>query len=301
MHPIYNGGALWRECVDKLVQLKLEFLTIVIDSSSTDGSYEYTIKNDIKCIQIDKKEFNHGGTRNIFLELLDGEEYLVFLTQDALIESRKSIELMLDFFDDDLVGAVCGRQKPHTNANPLASHARKFNYPSTSSVKSINQKNKYGVKTAFLSNSFAAYRVSALEKVGCFPEDTILCEDMYVAAKMLIAGLKIAYSSESIAFHSHNYTFIEEFMRYFDIGVFHKNQPWVQKELGKIRGEGLKFMVSELTYLIKAKQYSYIPRSILMSISKFLGYKMGLLYNIFPKRLVLSLSMHKAYWQKLFK
>ena len=42
------------------------------------------------------------------------------------------------------------------------------------------------MKTAFNSNSFAAYRRKALKDVGGFPINTILSEDMYVTAKMLL-------------------------------------------------------------------------------------------------------------------
>ena len=83
-----------------------------------------------------------------------------------------------------------------------------------------------GIKAAFLSNSFAAYRRSALESVGGFPSDTIFGEDTFAAAKMLLNGWKIAYSAEATVYHSHNLTFIEEFRRYFDIGVFHSREKW---------------------------------------------------------------------------
>ena len=59
-----------------------------------------------------------------------------------------------------------------------------------------------GIKTAFLSDSFAAYRCDALADVGGFP-DVPACEDMYVGAKLLQAGYTIVYAAEAQVYHSH--------------------------------------------------------------------------------------------------
>jgi len=51
----------------------------------------------------------------------------------------------------------------------------------------------YGIKTAFLSNSFSAYRKKALQEIGWFKDNLILGEDTYAGAKLLLKGYKIAY------------------------------------------------------------------------------------------------------------
>lgn len=50
----------------------------------------------------------------------------------------------------------------------LAVHARNFNYSSKSIVKSKADTEKLGIKTVFMSNSFAAYRRSVFEALGGF-------------------------------------------------------------------------------------------------------------------------------------
>lgn len=100
----------------------------------------------------------------------------------------------------------------------------------------VTQKN--GVKTVFMSNSFSAYRIDVLQQLGGFPSDTILCEDMYFTAKAVLAGYKVAYVSEAVVRHSHNYSAVEEFKRYFDIGVFHADEPWIREKFGGAGGEG---------------------------------------------------------------
>ena len=89
-----------------------------------------------------------------------------------------------------------------------------------------------------MSNSFSAYRISAFEKLGGFPSNTILCEDMYFTAKAVKAGFKVAYTTNAVVRHSHNYTPMEEFKRYFDIGVFHQMNHgyvriWGREEKGR--------------------------------------------------------------------
>ena len=84
------------------------------------------------------------------------------------------------------------------------------------------------MKTAFNSNSFAAYRRKALKDVGGFPINTILSEDMYVTAKMLLKNWSVAYCADAKVYHSHNYTIWQEFKRYFDIGVFHAKEAWIR-------------------------------------------------------------------------
>jgi rhamnosyltransferase len=61
-----------------------------------------------------------------------------------------------------------------------------------------------GLKTCFLSNSFAAHRLSALRQAGGFAPDLILGEDMHLAARLLLAGHAIRYQTSAQVYHSHN-------------------------------------------------------------------------------------------------
>ena len=179
---------------------------------------------------IKRSEFDHGGTRQYGVDSFHDIDVCVFLTQDAILSDCDSLNKILEPFHDDRVAAVCGRQLPRKHAAPIEAHARLYNYSSKSFVRSINDVKKFGLKTAFISNSFAAYRVSALNEVGGFPNNVIFGEDMYVAAKLLKSGYKIAYAADACVYHSHNYSILQEFSRYFDMGVFHAREPWIRQE-----------------------------------------------------------------------
>ncbi|WP_242495476.1 glycosyltransferase [Salinicola tamaricis] len=220
-------------CLERLLDsLPAEFPLFVIDSSSSDGTQELLAERQVDYEVIPQREFNHGGTRQKAVVDRPGYEFYVYLTQDAYLVEPSAISKLLAYFDDKEVGAVCGRQLPHLDANPLAKHARLFNYPVDSEIKSLEDAAWLGLKVAFMSNSFAAYRVEALTEVGGFPGDVIVAEDMFVAARMLQSGWKVAYAGDACCRHSHNYRPIEEFRRYFDTGVFHICQPWIQENWG---------------------------------------------------------------------
>lgn len=294
--PTRNGGQLWEQCVEGVLKQRHQPSSVlVIDSSSTDNTAVYAPKCGFSLLDIDAATFNHGGTRNIGARCIGDEDVVVFLTQDAVLTDECCIEQMLMPFLESDVGAVCGRQLPHHDANPLATHARLFNYPDQSRIKSASDIQELGLKVAFMSNSFAAYRRDIFEKLGGFPENTILAEDMYLTAKMILAGYKVAYCAEAAVRHSHNYTPWEEFRRYFDTGVFHACEPWIQKRLGGSSGEGLRFVKSELRYLWLHAPL-WIPRSLLTTACKLLGYKLGKNFQKLPKSWRPYFSMYKSYW-----
>ncbi|MGD9679418.1 MAG: glycosyltransferase family 2 protein, partial [Vulcanibacillus sp.] len=270
-----NPSAYIKSIINALEHLATKTDSIlVIDSDSDDGSLFYSEILSFDVHKISRQYFNHGATRQLALTLCPDADILIYMTQDAFLATPNAIKNILAPFEDEKVGAVCGRQLPHTDATPIAAHARLFNYPAVSSVKEKTDIPRIGIKAAFLSNSFAAYRRTALMDVGGFPSDVILSEDTYVAAKMLQAGWKLAYAAEATCYHSHNYSMKEEFERYFDIGVFHSREKWFIESLGKAEGEGKRFVLSEQKYLLKHATW-LIPSAILRTGLKLIGYKLG--------------------------
>lgn len=236
--PTYNGRADLARLLDSLDKQSAKFDLFVVDSSSTDGTHELAQSRVRNLVTIPSSQFNHGGTRQMLVSQNPGYDVYVFMTQDAYLDDSQAIEYLVSPFADELVGAVCGRQLAHVGANPLAKHARMFNYPDNTQIKTFADAPLLGLKTAFMSNSFAAYRGKALLEVGGFPEHVIFAEDMYAAAKMLLAGWKVAYAGNAACRHSHNYTLAEEFRRYFDMGVFHAREAWIRERFGGAGGKG---------------------------------------------------------------
>ncbi|MDB5017693.1 MAG: Rhamnosyltransferase [Mucilaginibacter sp.] len=294
--PTLNAGKEWTKILKSINEQACEFKSkIAVDSGSNDDTVIEAKKFGFEVIEIEKREFNHGATRQLLVDACVDSDICVFITQDAILASSQSISNLVKAFDDPGVGMAYGRQLPHLNAEPLETHARLFNYPSTSEVLSIADHKRLGFKVFFCSNSFAAYRKSALVAVGGFPSDSIMGEDAIIAAKMLIAGLKKAYVAEATVYHSHSYTLDEEFKRYFDTRVFHEQNKWLINKFGRPTGEGIKFTKSELKYVFMNDLKS-IFKSITSLGSKWLGYKSGKYYKKIPTKVLRMLSMHKYYW-----
>lgn len=293
--PTFNGKSELARLFDSMRFLNSPVDTFIVDSSSRDGTQELARLHTEHVTVIPSAQFNHGGTRQRMVDLNPGYDIYVFLTQDACLVDPHAIDRMVEHFADPKVGAVCGRQLPHLDATPLARHARLFNYPEGIEVRTMADVPALGIKTVFLSNSFAAYRAQALREVEGFPAHVIFAEDMYVAAKMLMAGWKVAYAGNARCRHSHNYSIVEEFERYFDMGVFHAREPWIRQHFGGTAGEGVRYVLSELKFL--GFRYLYLwPAALLRNSMKFSGYKLGQLEAKLPLAIKRKLGMHKRYW-----
>jgi rhamnosyltransferase len=278
----------------KFQTMKADYF-LVLDSSSTDGTEEIAKAAGANFIVIPLEQFNHGGTRQICVDLVPDADIILFLTQDAILASPDSLEKLLTCFNDKSVSVAYGRQLPRKGAAPIEAHARIFNYPPYSQEKSLEDSTQLGIKTAFISNSFAAYRRESLISVGGFPENIILSEDMYVTAKMLMAGWKVLYCAESAVYHSHDFSIRQEFSRYYDIGVCHSKEFWILENFGRAELEGVKYIISEIKYLFYINPL-LIPLALFRDFVKLLGYKMGLKEKYLPVKLKRHMSMDKGYW-----
>jgi rhamnosyltransferase len=268
---------------------------LIIDSSSSDGTKDLVRTSGFKLHIITKSEFNHGATRQLALEVMKEAEVFVYLTQDAALAEPSSIQKLLEAFADPLVAACYGRQLPKLNAGAMETHARLFNYPNISCIRNLNNRKDKGIKSIFLSNSFSAYRREALMDVGGFPEDVIFGEDTVVTGRFHINGWKTAYVAEATVYHSHSYSFMQEFRRYFDVGVLHSRESWLLEQFGDIKGEGKKFVLSELQYLWN-HQRTQIPSAIIRTWLKVLAYRLGRNEARMSFRIKSRLSMNKNYW-----
>jgi rhamnosyltransferase len=295
--PTCNPGSSWSDFLTALQnQQTPPSQVIVLDSESTDGSAQAAQALGHTVHTVQRSQFNHGGTRQAGLDhYAQSADFAVFLTQDAILAHPESLAQLLTAFDDPSVAAAYGRQLPHANATPIAAHARFFNYPPVGHTLTLQDKDHKGIKTCFLSNSFAAYRLSALRQVGGFASDLILAEDMHLAARLLLAGHAIRYQASAQVYHSHNYSLREEMARYFDTGVFHARQNWLMGTFGSAGNEGWKFMTSEIKYLW---QYAPgdTPQALLRNFIKVAGFKLGRWSRVMPRAINKRLSMHKGYW-----
>lgn len=248
----------------------------------------------VEVFHIKKSEFDHGGTRRLG-ESFSGADILVYMTQDAVPEDLGLIYHLLKAFQNPEVKAACARQLPADDCGVIESYTREFNYPGKSRIKSKKDLEKLGIKTFFCSNVCAAYDHKTYRELGGFPRKAIFNEDMIYAGHLVQAGYSIAYVAEARVVHSHNYSFMQQFHRNFDLAVSQVDHPDVFSGV-KSEKEGIRLVMQTASYLVSIGQKKLIPKLVLDSAFKFLGYRMGKMYRKLPKWLVKACSMNKRYW-----
>ena len=294
--PTYNAAVFLPPLIRMLQEQTQEHELIIIDSDSTDGTREIIKNSGIQLLEIRKSDFNHGSTRNLGLKIAQ-HEIVIFMTQDALPASNdtlKEIVSMLTSRND--IAMAYGRQLPYTETKTFGRLARLTNYPAQSIIKNKAMIPTMGIKTCSCSNSFAAYKKTELVSIDGFPTNTILGEDVSVAARLILKGKAVAYSAEAKVYHSHDYTVWEEFKRYFDIGVFHHEQRSVLKEFSQAESEGFKYVVDEWKYLIKHGRIDLLPAQLIRTAAKYTGYRLGRWEENLPISIKRRISMHVNFW-----
>jgi rhamnosyltransferase len=273
--PTLNASGIWKELWTSLQAQTLQpSEVLILDSSSADDTAELAKRDGCRVVTVPREDFRHGGTREHAAELASSADVLVYLTQDSILSDPNALARLTAVFEDPSIAAAYGRQLPRPGANPIEAHARLFNYPPVSAIRSLEERTTMGFKAIFFSNSFGAYRRTALEQVGGFPKELNFGEDTVVAARLLQSGWRIAYVAEALAYHSHAHSCRQEFQRYYEIGQLHGSEPWLLRDFGKVSGEGRRFVMSEIQYLSRHAPW-LIPEAMLRTGLKYLGYKRG--------------------------
>lgn len=247
--PTLNAADEIDSLLDVIEAQSLQPLDIlVVDSSSDDGTVDEVAKHPcVNLVRIERKEFNHGSTRDMALRRSAGE-FVCFLTQDAVPASNRYLErLVAPFLADDSIALVTGRQLPKADARRFEQLVRNFNYPNAPSVRSKSDLPKYGIKTFFASDTCSAYRRTAYLECGGF-DHVNTNEDMLMAARFVASGLKVAYEPGAEVYHSHNLTPSQQFARNRAVGMFlelHSGDLMHASEIGE-GGRLVKAVSSQL-------------------------------------------------------
>lgn len=244
---------------------------------------------------LSQSEFDHGGTRDRAACCADGD-LLCFMTQDAVPEDEHLIEQLVRVFENEDVKAAYARQLPAKDCRVVERYTRSFNYPDKSSIKSIEDLPKYGIKTFFCSNVCAMYRKSTYQVLGGFEKHTIFNEDMIFAGKIIRSGGSIAYVAEAKVIHSHNYNSMQQLKRNFDLAVSQAQHPEIFGAV-KSESEGIRLVKQTAGYLLHIHKPWLIVNLVMQSGFKFLGYRLGKGYKKLPGWMIQKLTMNRTYWK----
>ena len=300
--PVYRPGAELLELLKRLQQQTIPLGKIILMNTEkqyfdllTAGTSFIQDFPEVEVHHLAREEFDHGGTRHQGVGYGDGEVF-VTMTQDAMPADEYLVERLLESLRGEKVAAAYARQLPDRECSEAERFTRGFNYPEESRVKTKADLPEMGIKTFFCSNVCAAYRRDVFDELGGFVNRAIFNEDMLYAAKAVEAGYGIAYVAQAKVYHSHNYTYRQQFRRNFDLGVSQADHPEVFAAYPP-ESEGIRLVKSTVEHLKKKGMRSKIPDVIIQSGFKYTGYVMGKRYRRLPGRLILKLSSNREYWR----
>jgi rhamnosyltransferase len=246
-------------------------------------------------VSIKRADFDHGGTRNLAARCSRGS-ILVFMTQDVTPADEHWLVNLISPIASGEAVATFARQIPREDADRREKFARSFNYPAKSRIKELVDLPDLGYKAFFFSNACSAVKADVFWEMGGFPEKVIMNEDVLLCAKLLRAGYRVKYEAKAQVYHSHRYGLLQQFKRYFDIGVFVSQAGGVLK--GAHTGtEGLRFVVEQAKYVFRAGEYLGLLMVFAEAGTKLLGFSLGKRQHRIPSAVKRRLSMHGFFWR----
>ncbi|MBR1926026.1 MAG: glycosyltransferase [Clostridia bacterium] len=271
--PLYNAADYilsLKSSLDMQKEVNITKINFILTESS-DDSEKILKENKIPFKKILKKEFSHSKTREE-AGLSSQSDILVFITQDVVIKDCDWLKKLVKPIIDGEAEASFSRQI--SKYNNIEKYTREKNYPLESYINTKADINKKGLNAFFFSDASSAIKTSVFKKLNgydgkIFPTN----EDMYIAHKLITNGYKIKYCSDSIVYHSHKFTFKQLYKRYYDIGVFFAQNPYLNEYGTNKAGGGLaKYVLKRALKEFNIKVlFRFLPDMLL----RWLGFKKG--------------------------
>ena len=271
--PLYNAEKYISKLHDNIRKQKdVNINTINYILTKGNDNTEDILK-DIDCNYevIEKKEFSHSTARENMARRCNGD-ILVFITQDIIIEREDWLINLTKCIENGECAASYSRQT--CSNNTIEKYTRERNYPEESFIVSKDDIEKKGLKTFFFSDASSAIKRDIFMELNCydckkFPTN----EDMYIAYKLITSGYKIKYCANSVVEHSHKFTFKQLYKRYYDTGVFFKQNDYLNKYKVNQAGGGLALYV--LKRALQDKNFAVLVRFVPDMVARFIGMKIG--------------------------
>ncbi|WP_417451972.1 glycosyltransferase [Kordiimonas sp.] len=215
--PTYNAGSQFEAVLDAVLaqHTPWPFEVLVIDSGSVDGTLDLVrARARVRLHEIDKRDFNHGDTRNLGVELTSGE-YIAFITHDALPANQAWLFNLVEAIESEPKAAgAFGRHFAYPDASPFtkrdldAHFANILEYPLLVS-RDTNIARYRGGEAGwrqflhFYSDNNSCFRRSVWEQMPY--RRVVFGEDQLWAHDIIEAGYAKLYAAQAVVYHSHDY------------------------------------------------------------------------------------------------
>jgi cellulose synthase/poly-beta-1,6-N-acetylglucosamine synthase-like glycosyltransferase len=198
--PCFNEEKVLKASLESLIKQNYpKFEILVIDDGSSDDTF-LIAKN---------MEFNHGDTRlkaytkpnggkanalNFGIERARGE---LFLSVDADSKlSPDSIDLMVEYFEDEDIAAVAGSVYV-TNTDNLWTKLQALEY--IQGLNLVRNGQAYFKLVNIIPGPIGMFRKSAVQAIGLYKDDTY-AEDCDLTLRLIESGYKIDYEIDAISY-----------------------------------------------------------------------------------------------------
>ena len=238
---------------------------------TNDKTIDYLKKHNCNYVLVDKKDFSHSLTRSN-IGLKSNADIISFVTQDVVIEDKHWLKKLITPIEKE--EAVASYSRQITKFNNIEKYTRESNYGDKSYIKSKKDIEKYKISTFFFSDAACCIKTSVYKELNAYDnKDLPTNEDMYFAYKLIMNDYKIKYCSDSIVYHSHNFTLKQLYNRYKLTGKFFKQNTYFNKY--KANHTGMNLAKYILKRILEEKRIDLLFRFPFDMGARYIGMKVG--------------------------
>ena len=205
----WNGKNETADCVQSLLDQDYPNVEIIVsDNGSTDGSIEALrerFSNSIRLVE-NGENLGFGTAVNRGLAVAGGD-YLIFLNNDLVLESKSISELVALLESDDAIGGAVPKILYFEKRDILNSFGVLIHFSGIACPNKIDQTDDPGlgpIETA--CGGIFMFSRKVYETVGGFDEDLFLYhEDHDLSWRVRLAGLKIIATPKAILYHHYKF------------------------------------------------------------------------------------------------
>jgi glycosyltransferase involved in cell wall biosynthesis len=247
---------------------------VVVDSGSSDGTFEYATYHADLVVSIEKAKFSFGRAINLGLDAIDSQ-ITVLVSAHCIPRDEFWLRNLIEPILAGEASASYGKQEAPASGCISESNIFKMQYPSASKLPDNDPK---------FNNANSAFATS-LGIQFKFDENLTGLEDIDFALKLLNQNFKIAYVANATVTHYHNEKWKQIFRRF----------ERESRALISIRGSHrptlfvtIKSLCLLITFDLKSMRILSSPFSILSSVryrtAQFLGIYFGSRRTQLPKQ-----------------
>lgn len=271
--PLYKGEKYIENLHKSLLKQKdvdLKNIRYIV-TKSNDNTTKILKSINAMFREIEPKDFSHSLTREEELRRSDAD-IVVFITQDVIIKSDLWLYNLVKPIIDGECDASYSRQIAKDNG--IEKYTRELNYPKESKVITKKDVEKLGIKAFFSSDASSAIRRDVFLKLNGYDNKKIpTSEDMYITYKLIMNGYKVKYCADSVIYHSHDYGVKENYKKYYDIGMFFKQNSYLNQY--NVNKSGGNMAIYVLKRALQEKNIKVLMKFLPNMASRFIGMKMG--------------------------